>query len=287
MPDSPEARRGYSLQQLTAKGLLGRLDELVTLSGSLRTATVASAPAGRTLRSATVAPAPAERASLFAFDQPSNPMDDRVRRALSANHLDPHAAALAALGVETALDLSNPYAASDAQLRLAGLSTLSIRRYRRVGEEMALLLEAEGLLQAIAEEGDDDEADYRLLTEDERRSRASEWRLAHDASRGGSRAREGDTAAPVPGSGGAETDGSGGGGTGSSRASRESRGASRSRARESRASGATLAADAARRAAASFLPLLLELGLEAHEAALLEATGGDKTTRALLLKVPR
>jgi len=310
MPSLPEAILSspattpnvHSQQQLSAKKLLGRLDELVSLAGAFRTATVASAPG---LRSPIAAPAPqsSERASFKkAFStKASAHMEDRVRHALSANHLDAHTSALGAMGVETALDLSNPYTVSDAQLRSAGMSILSIRRYRRVGEEMALLLEAEGVLQAVAEEGDEE---YMLLTEEERQSRASEWRLARSVSRGASWAREGNHSpssssgvlgdAEAPGGSNSASRNSGGStgrssgvfaGLVSSRASRESRGTSRSRARESRASGATLAAEAARQAAASFLPLLADLGLEAHQDALLSATGGDKTTRALLIKV--
>jgi len=301
-PSSPATTpHAHSQQQLSAKKLLGRLDELVSLAGAFRTATVASAPG---LRSPIAAPLPKSsgRDSFKAFSsKASHQMEDRVRHALSANHLDAHTAALGAMGVETALDLSNPYTVSDAQLRSAGMSVLSIRRYRRVGEEMALLLEAEGVLQAVAEEGDEE---YMLLTEEERQSRASEWRLARSVSRGASWAREGNhspsSSSGVVGDGDAgsgnnhgarNSGGSTGrnsgaiGGLASSRTSRESRGTSRSRARESRASGATLAAEAARQAAASFLPLLADLGLEAHQDALLGATGGDKTTRALLIKV--
>lgn len=299
-PSSPATTpHAHSLQQLSAKKLLGRLDELVSLAGAFRTETVASTPG---LRSPIAAPPPKsfDRDSFKAFStKASNQMEDRVRHALSANHLDAHAAALGAMGVESALDLSNPYTVSDAQLRSAGMSILSIRRYRRVGEEMALLLEAEGVLQAVAEEGDEE---YMLLTEEERQSRASEWRLARSVSRGASWAREGNHSQSSSSGAGDADAGSGnhsgrksGGSTGrsrgafgelaSSRTSRESRGTSRSLARESRASGATLAAEAARQAAASFFPLLADLGLEAHQDALLGATGGDKTTRALLIKV--
>ena len=259
-------------------------------------------PCGLQARSLSSSLVPAKSSSLWAL---VSPMDDGVQRALTSNGLDRYVTVLAEMGIETPEDLANPYVLSDAQLKKAGMSVLVIRRFRRVGEEMALQLQVDRGVSALVpmEEGDegldDDDNDddaTTLASGAGTESRGAsvggggagggaaagagglETRYDSDAFRnalGGSGGDDnepetddqlyGDVASSRPLSTDDVVLGGGGGGGGGGTLV----------ARGSRLLPAEVSAAAAVAATQSFVPLLAELGLEAFEAALVGACGGE------------